>query len=143
MNILIADVIHTVFVRHKDNLFTRGCDKIKPKQFSEFSSWATGFSVKFLKRLSRLFQSSSFKNGNDISLKLVLHDTILLATCLATLEKEIHFKLQETCYTLQQTITLKMENQGRSDFYVVITMSLCPLGLKQLLISLLFQIIPL
>ena len=36
---------------------------------------------------------------------------------------------------------LKMEDQRRSDFYVVFTMSLCALGLKQLLISLLFQII--
>ena len=33
--------------------------------------------------------------------ELVLHDAILLATCLATLEKEIHCKLQETCYMLQ------------------------------------------
>ena len=41
------------------------------------------------------------------------------------------------------TITLKMADQGRPDFYVVFTMSLCALGLKQLLISLLFQIIPL
>ena len=32
----------------------------------------------------------------------------------------------------QQTITLKMADQGRSDFYVVFTMSLCALGLKQL-----------
>ena len=30
---------------------------------------------------------------------------------------------------------------GVSDFYVVFTMSLCALGLKQLLISLIFQII--
>ena len=36
---------------------------------------------------------------------------------------------------------LKMGDHGRSDFYVVFTMSLCALGLKQLLISLLFQII--
>ena len=35
----------------------------------------------------------------------------------------------------------KMADQGRSDFYVAFTMSLCALGLKQLLISLLFQII--
>ena len=41
----------------------------------------------------------------------------------------------------QQTITQKMVNQGRSDFYVVFTMSLRALGLKNLLISLLFQII--
>ena len=44
----------------------------------------------------------------------------------------------------EQTITLKVTDQGRSDFYVVFTMSLCALGLKQLLISyncLLFQII--
>ena len=33
-----------------------------------------------------------------------------------------------------------MADQGRSDFYVVFTMSLCALGLKQSLISLLFQI---
>ena len=33
--------------------------------------------------------------------KLVLHDAIFLATCLATLEKEIHCKLQKICYTLQ------------------------------------------
>ena len=39
-------------------------------------------------------------------------------------------------------ITLKMADQRRSDFYVVITLSLCALGLKQLLISLLFQTIP-
>ena len=39
----------------------------------------------------------------------------------------------------QQMITLKMADHGRSDFYVVFMMSLCALGLKQLLISLLFQ----
>ena len=40
------------------------------------------------------------------------------------------------------TITPKMEeDEKRSDFYVVFIMSLCTLGLKQLLISLLFQII--
>ena len=33
-----------------------------------------------------------------------------------------------------------MADQGRSDFYVVYTMSLCVLELKQTLISLLFQI---
>ena len=33
-----------------------------------------------------------------------------------------------------------MADHGRSDFYVVFTMSLCAFGLKQLLISLLFQI---
>ena len=33
-------------------------------------------------------------------------------------------------------ITQLMADQGRSDFYVVFTMSLCALGLKQLLISL-------
>ena len=42
---------------------------------------------------------------------------------------------------LQLTITEKMAGQGWSDFYVVFTMSLCALGLKQLLISLLFQTI--
>ena len=42
-----------------------------------------------------------------------------------------------------ETIDDYAENGGpvRSDFYVVFTMSLCALGLKQLLISLLFQII--
>ena len=35
----------------------------------------------------------------------------------------------------------KMADQGRSDFYAVFTMSLSALGLRQLLISLLFQII--
>ena len=35
----------------------------------------------------------------------------------------------------QQTITLKMAEQRWSDIYVVFTMSLCALGLKQLLIS--------
>ena len=38
-------------------------------------------------------------------------------------------------------ITLKMADQGRSDFCVVFTMNLCALELKQLFISLLFQII--
>ena len=38
-------------------------------------------------------------------------------------------------------ITLKMADKGRSDFYVVFTMSVCALGVKQLLICLLFQII--
>ena len=37
-------------------------------------------------------------------------------------------------------VMLKMAYQGRSGFNVVFTMSLCALGLKQLLISLLFQI---
>ena len=36
---------------------------------------------------------------------VVLHDTISLATCLATLEKEIHCKLQETCCTLRSQAT--------------------------------------
>ena len=42
---------------------------------------------------------------------------------------------------MQLTITLKMTDHGRSDFYVVFTLSLCAPRLKQLLISLLFQII--
>ena len=33
--------------------------------------------------------------------KLVLHNVIFLATCLATLGKIIHFRLQETYFTLQ------------------------------------------
>ena len=33
--------------------------------------------------------------------EVVLHDTIFLATCPPTVEKEIHCKLQKTCYTLQ------------------------------------------
>ena len=41
----------------------------------------------------------------------------------------------------EQTIMLKMADQGRSDFCVVFTMSLCALELKRTLISLLFQII--
>ena len=43
----------------------------------------------------------------------------------------------------QQTIMQMMADQGMSDFYVVFTMSLCALGLKQLLISLLLEIIQL
>ena len=35
----------------------------------------------------------------------------------------------------QQTITLKVADQGRSDLDVVLTMSLCELELKQTLIS--------
>ena len=35
-------------------------------------------------------------------------------------------------HVVQQTITLKMADQGRSDFYLVLTVSLCVLGLKQL-----------
>ena len=31
----------------------------------------------------------------------MLHGATVLATCLATLEKEIHHKLQRTCHTLQ------------------------------------------
>ena len=38
----------------------------------------------------------------------------------------------------EQTITLKMVDQGRSDFYFVLTMKLCILESKQMLISLLF-----
>ena len=34
-----------------------------------------------------------------------------------------------------------MVDQGRSDFYIVLTMSLCVLESKQMLISLLFQVI--
>ena len=55
-------------------------------------------------------------------------------------EDEIDSHMIIYCEELQ-TITLKMADQGRSDFYVGFTMSLCPLGLKQLLISLLFQMI--
>ena len=36
-------------------------------------------------------------------LKLVLHEAIFLATCLATL-KQIHCKLQETCYSQQSWV---------------------------------------
>ena len=32
-----------------------------------------------------------------------------------------------------------MADEGRSDFYVVVTVSLCALGLKQLLLSLLYH----
>ena len=39
------------------------------------------------------------------------------------------------------TITLKMADQGKSDFSVVFTMSLCALQLKQASTSFLFQII--
>ena len=38
-------------------------------------------------------------------------------------------------------ITLTMVDQGRSDFYVVLTMSLRALESKQMLISLLFKVI--
>ena len=38
-------------------------------------------------------------------------------------------------------ITLTMVDQGRSDFYVVLTMSLRTLESKQMLISLLFKVI--
>ena len=41
------------------------------------------------------------RRRKSFSVTLVLHDAIFLATCLATLEKEIHCKLQKTCYTLQ------------------------------------------
>ena len=41
----------------------------------------------------------------------------------------------------QQTITLKMVDQRMYDICVVFTMSLCPLELKQTLISLVFQVI--
>ena len=41
--------------------------------------------------------------------------------------------------TAKQMITLKMADQGRSDFCVVFTMSLCALELRS--VSLLFQII--
>ena len=34
-------------------------------------------------------------------LKLMLDDAIFLATCFTNLEKEMHCKLQNTCYTLQ------------------------------------------
>ena len=42
------------------------------------------------------------KSGSEI--KLVLNDAIFLATCLASLQKEIHYKLQETCCTLQSRV---------------------------------------
>ena len=42
---------------------------------------------------------------------------------------------------LQQTIRLKMADQGRSDVCVVFTVSLCALELKQTVINLLFQVI--
>ena len=42
---------------------------------------------------------------------------------------------------IQYMITLKMADQGRSDFCVVFAMSRCALELKQTVISLLFQII--
>ena len=42
--------------------------------------------------------------------------------------------------TKKKTITLQMADQGRSDVYAVFTRSLSALELKQLLISLLFQI---
>ena len=42
---------------------------------------------------------------------------------------------------IQETITLKMADQGRSDVCVVFTMTLCALELKRTVISLLFQVI--
>ena len=42
----------------------------------------------------------------------------------------------------QQTITLKMADQGRSDFFIALTMSFCALESKQTLISSLFLVIP-
>ena len=38
---------------------------------------------------------------SEISFQLVLHDGIFLAIYLTMLEKEIHYKLKETCYMLQ------------------------------------------
>ena len=51
--------------------------------------------------------------------------------------KEI-LKIKQKAVVLH-TITQKMADQGRFDFYVVFNMSLCALGLKQLLISLHFK----
>ena len=53
--------------------------------------------------------------------------------------KEVQF--QNACEKSEQTIMLKMVDQGRSDFYVVLTMSLRTLESKQMLISLLFYVI--
>ena len=53
--------------------------------------------------------------------------------------KEVQF--QNAYEKSEYKITLKMVDQGRSDFYVVLTMSLCVLKSKQMLISLLFQAI--
>ena len=39
----------------------------------------------------------------------------------------------------QKTITFKMADKGKSDFYVALTVSLCSLELKLTSISLLFQ----
>ena len=58
--------------------------------------------------------------------------------------KKPYFRENERLIVLfKQTITLKMADQGRSVFYVVFTMNLCTLDIKQTLISLLFQIIQL
>ena len=57
---------------------------------------------------------------------------------------DVHYESLKTDFevsSLEETITLKMADCRRSEFYVVFTTSLCTLGLKQLLRSLLFQII--
>ena len=43
----------------------------------------------------------SNRRRTSFSVTLALHGVICVAICLATLEKEIHCKLQKSCYTLQ------------------------------------------
>ena len=60
--------------------------------------------------------------------KLVLHDATFLATCLAMFEREIHCKLQKTCYTVQSrgaTCNLFKTNSMQSLQKVELISTLC------------------
>ena len=54
--------------------------------------------------------------------KIVKHGFVIIQPIDLCLHQSLHFLVP-----LQCTITLKMEDQGRSDFYVVFTMNLCAL----------------
>ena len=87
--------------------------------------------------VKKMFQSgvatcSDFKNlcnrckNYNRALQLVLHGAIFFATCLATLEKKVHCKLQETCY-MQKSLESLQELQSSSTAGVTWCNFLCNL----------------
>ena len=65
-----------------------------------------------------------FRACNDCTSYAGLHNAIFHATCLTMLEKEIHCKLQKTCYTLQPraatcNVSRKVLAENRTVLYFV------------------------
>ena len=102
---------------------------------------------------SSIFYSMRFTHGCRISLRVLMiyligianpHKYWWYASRVHMISRTAHSPPQRFLWFYKQGRIddyAKMVDQGKSDFYVVFTMSLCALGLKQLLISLLLYII--